>query len=147
MQLGVIGLGTMGANLARNAARKGAKVALFNRTTEKMNAFMKAYGSEGNFVPCTTPEELVKNLKAPRAILLMVNAGKPVDEVIGALVPLLSKKHIIIHAGARSSVKMVHSGIEYSDMQLVAEAFGLLSSLHPGLSNDELAATFEEWNQ
>ena len=236
MQLGVIGLGTMGANLARNAARKGAKVALFNRTTEKMDAFMKEYGSEGNFVPCTTLEELVKNLKAPRAILLMVNAGKPVDEVIKALAPLLSKKDIVIDAGnshyldserreavlkekgirylgmgvsggeegalrgpsmmpggdesayealepllkkmaadlpaeaPRSGakaddgdggkcvtyigpsgsghfVKMVHNGIEYADMQLIAEAYHLLSSLHPGLSNAELAATFEEWNQ
>ena len=44
MQLGVIGLGTMGANLARNAARKGAKVAVFNRTGEKTDAFMKEFG-------------------------------------------------------------------------------------------------------
>lgn len=222
MQLGVIGLGTMGANLARNAARKGAKVVLFNRTTEKTDAFMKEFSGEGDFVACKSPEELVKNLKAPRAILLMVNAGKPVDEVIEALVPHLQKKDILIDAGnshyldtdrreaslkekgirylgmgvsggeegalrgpsmmlggdesayealepllkkmatedgeggkcvaymgpggAGHFVKMVHNGIEYADMQLIAEAYHLLSYLHPGLSNEELAATFEEWN-
>lgn len=98
-QLGVIGLGTMGANLARNAARTGAKVAVFNRTTEVMHDFIKEHGKEGVFVPCKTYEELVRSLDAPRAILLMVKAGPAVDAVIEDILPLLEKGDIIIDAG------------------------------------------------
>lgn len=99
MQLGVIGLSTMGSNLARNAARNGAKVAVFNRTTEKMDAFMQAHGSEGEFVGCKTIEELCAALQSPRAILIMVKAGQPVDDVIAELVPHLSDGDILIDGG------------------------------------------------
>ncbi len=85
MHLGLIGLGTMGANLARNAARNGAKVAVYNRTTEKTDAFIRAYGGEGTLIGCRSIEELLQNLPQPRSIILMVNAGKPVDDVIGEL--------------------------------------------------------------
>ncbi|MAE68563.1 phosphogluconate dehydrogenase (NADP(+)-dependent, decarboxylating) [bacterium] len=98
-QLGVIGLGTMGANLARNAARNGAKVAVFNRTTEVMHDFVKEYGKEGMFVPCKTYEELVRSLDTPRAILLMVKAGSAVDAVLEDLLPHLSEGDIIIDGG------------------------------------------------
>jgi 6-phosphogluconate dehydrogenase len=98
-QLGVVGLGTMGANLARNAARNGAKVAVFNRTTEVMHDFIKEYGKEGMFVPCKSYEELIRSLDGPRAILLMVKAGPAVDAVIGDLLPLLEKGDIIIDGG------------------------------------------------
>ena len=98
-QLGVIGLGTMGANLARNAARTGAKVAVFNRTTDVMHDFVKEYGKEGMFVPCKTYEELIRSLDGPRAILLMVKAGPAVDAVIEDLLPHLEKGDIIIDGG------------------------------------------------
>jgi 6-phosphogluconate dehydrogenase len=99
MQLGVIGLGTMGANLARNAARNGAKVAVYNRTKDKTDVFMKRYGSDGDFVSCGTLKELAKALKPPRPILIMVSAGKPVDAVIADVLPYLSKGDILIDGG------------------------------------------------
>jgi 6-phosphogluconate dehydrogenase len=99
MQLGVIGLGTMGANLARNAARNGAKVVVYNRSPEKTDAFMKSYGSEGNIVACTNIAAFRKGLASPRPILLMVKAGKPVDEIILELIPHLTNGDIIIDGG------------------------------------------------
>lgn len=99
MQLGLIGLGTMGANLARNAARNGAKVVVYNRTPEKTDAFMAAHGSEGHFIACKTLEELVAALTPPRPIVLMVKAGEAVDEMIAQLRPLLSEGDILIDAG------------------------------------------------
>ena len=141
MQLGVIGLGTMGSNLARNAARKGAEVALYNRTKEKVDAFMKAYGNEGKFIPCGSVEDLVKTLRAPRTVLLMVNAGKPVDEVIDALTPLLSKKDIIIDAGnshyldtQRRAAALASKGIRFLGMGVSGGEEGALRgpSMMPG---------------
>ncbi len=99
MQLGVIGLGTMGANLARNAARNGAHVAVFNRTSEKTDEFMKHYGSEGDFVPCKSGEEFLGALTSPRVILIMVKAGPPVDQVIDDLLPHLAKGDVLIDGG------------------------------------------------
>lgn len=99
MQLGVIGLGTMGANLARNAARNGAEVAVFNRTNERTDAFIKDHGDEGSFVACKTIGDLVKTLKQPRAILLMVKAGEAVDAVVDELLPQLAKGDVLIDAG------------------------------------------------
>ena len=99
MQIGLIGLGTMGANLARNAARNGSTVSVFNRTTEKTDAFMKAHGSEGKFMPTKTIVEFVKSIPTPRSIILMVNAGSAVDAVIEELKPLLNKGDTIIDGG------------------------------------------------
>lgn len=99
MQLGVIGLGTMGANLARNAARKGATVVVFNRTQEKTDEFMKSFGSEGVFIATKSIEEFVGALQTPRPILLMVKAGEAVDEIIEHLKPHLSGGDILIDAG------------------------------------------------
>jgi 6-phosphogluconate dehydrogenase len=98
-QLAVIGLGTMGANLARNAARNGAKVAVYNRTAEKTDEFMEKYASEGDFVACKSLEEVVAALEPPRPILLMVKAGGAVDAVMEELSPLLEKGDVIIDAG------------------------------------------------
>lgn len=99
MQLGVIGLGTMGANLARNAARNEARVAIYNRTSEKTDVFMKDFGEEGNFVSCASYEELTTALEGRRAILIMVKAGEAVDAVIADLLPLLSEGDILIDGG------------------------------------------------
>jgi 6-phosphogluconate dehydrogenase len=99
LQLGVIGLATMGANLARNAARNGARVAVFNRTTAKTDEFLASHGEEGTFLGTKTLPEFVGALQRPRPILLMVKAGQPVDDVIAELLPLVSPGDIIIDAG------------------------------------------------
>ncbi len=98
-QLGVIGLGTMGANLARNAARNGATVLLFNRTAEKTDTFMKNFGSEGKFIATKSLKEFVDTFAGTRVILLMVKAGEAVDAMIAELLPLLQKGDILIDAG------------------------------------------------
>jgi 6-phosphogluconate dehydrogenase len=219
--LGVTGLSTMGANLARNAARHGFAVALHNRSQHRTDELVAQHGSEGTFVAAHSAPEFVRALKRPRALLVMVKAGAPVDDVIAELVPLLEQDDIIIDGGnslfsdtqrrcrelaarglnflgmgvsggeegallgpsmmpggdaaayervrpmfetmaaqvdgtpcctyigsdgAGHYVKMVHNGIEYADMQLIAEAFDLLQSVY-GLSYERMAAIFREWKQ
>lgn len=99
MQLAVVGLGTMGANIARNAARNGAKVPVYNRTTETMEQFMKDYASEGDFVACKSYEEIKAAMEPPRAVLIMVKAGTAVDAVIADLLEHLEPGDIIIDGG------------------------------------------------
>src|SRR5260370_17066766 len=89
----------MGMNLARNLARNGFGVSVYNRTTSRVEDFMKAYGSEGAFTPAHTPQELVAQLDKPRRILIMVKAGLPVDETIEHLAPHLEAGDILIDGG------------------------------------------------
>ena len=74
-QIAIIGLGTMGANLARNAARNGATVAVYNRTQSVTNEFIQEYGDEGNFVACTSYADIAEALDRPRAALILLKAG------------------------------------------------------------------------
>jgi 6-phosphogluconate dehydrogenase len=218
---GLTGLGVMGQNLARNVARHGFPIVVHNRTRVKTDEFLKEYGVEGHIIGASDVASFVGALQPPRAILLMVKAGPPIDEVIGQLTPHLDRGDVLIdggnsfhmdtqrrlHAlatdgilylgtgisggeegalhgpsimpggsraaydlvapiftriaaqvdgtpcctyigdgGAGHYVKMVHNGIEYADMQLIAEAYDLLKSA-VGLNNDDLAQTFQEWNQ
>ncbi len=220
-EIGVVGLGTMGANLARNLAAHGAHVAVHNRTHHRTEEFIAEHGREGNFTAAATFEELARALKPPRAVLVMVNAGAPVDETIAALTAVLDRGDTVIDGGnsffqdtkrrsaelegrglgfigtgvsggeegalrgssimpggSRESyarvegmltsiaakvdgvpcctyigpdgaghfVKMVHNGIEYADIQLIAESYDLLHSV-AGLGPEELAAVFREWNE
>ncbi|WP_224391491.1 NADP-dependent phosphogluconate dehydrogenase [Pseudonocardia sp. ICBG1293] len=219
-RIGVTGLAVMGANLARNMARRGFPVAVHNRTTAKTTEFIKDYGDEGAFTGTESLQEFVDALETPRKIVVMVKAGKPVDAVIDELAPLLDQGDIIIDAGnshfpdtdrraayceerglrfmgigvsggeegalngpsimpggpqeaygeveeiltaiaanvdgtpccthvgpggAGHYVKMVHNGIEYADIQLIAEAYDLLTHV-AGLSAPEIGKIFEEWN-
>ena len=96
---GVTGLAVMGANLARNFAHHGYTVALHNRSEGKTTALMEEHGSEGDFIPTETMEELVDSLEKPRRVLIMVKAGAPVDSVIEQLTPLLDEGDIIIDGG------------------------------------------------
>src|SRR3954453_13801276 len=98
-QIGVTGLAVMGANLARNIARRGVPIAVHNRTASKTQEFLSDYGSEGDFTGAESLEEFVSALERPRRIIVMVKAGRPVDGVIGDLVPLLDSDDIIIDAG------------------------------------------------
>ncbi len=221
---GVIGLAVMGENLALNVESRGYRVAVYNRTTEKVDQFLAERGKGKHFVGCHSLAELVAALRPPRLILMMVKAGPAVDELIEQLIPLLSPGDVLIDGGnthyadterrvARVEsagllyvgtgvsggeegalkgpslmpggsaaawplirpifqaiaakvgprydipccewigpggsghyVKMVHNGIEYGDMQLIAEAYWLLKQL-AGLTNEELYEVFDQWNR
>ncbi|WP_245504339.1 NADP-dependent phosphogluconate dehydrogenase [Lichenihabitans psoromatis] len=97
--LGVLGLAVMGANLARNAARKGFGVALYNRHGERTDKLVEEFGHEGRFTATKELKDFVAALSKPRVIIIMVKAGKPVDDVIDDLVPLLEADDIIIDGG------------------------------------------------
>ncbi|QIR85290.1 NADP-dependent phosphogluconate dehydrogenase [Paracoccus sp. AK26] len=220
-RIGLIGLGTMGAALALNIAEKGFPIAVWNRTTEVTRAF--AAGA-GVLAPRVIPTEdlagLVAAIAKPRAIILMVPAGQPVDDQLAALAPLLDADDLVIDAGnadfhdtnrrnaaglpfrflgmgvsggeegarhgpaimgggdaadwdrvadvmsaiaARAEdgtpcaarmgdagaghfVKMVHNGIEYADMQMIAEVYGLMRD---GMTMDAatISAAFAAWNE
>ena len=218
---GVIGLAVMGENIALNVERNGFPIAVYNRSREKTDAFMAQRAGGRNVVAAFSLEEFVAALERPRKILVMVQAGKPVDAVIQQLKPLLQEGDIIIDGGnswfedterrtqeleptglryigmgvsggeegalngpslmpggTKSSyeylspifnkiaaqvddgpcvtyigpggsghyVKMVHNGIEYGDMQLIAEAYDLLKNV-AGLSAAQLHEVFTEWNE
>ena len=221
-EIGLIGLGVMGSNLALNIAEKGYPVAVYNRTTSRTGAFFEnAHGLRENVIPCSTLEELVAQIKPPRPIILMVQAGKAVDEQIAALRGLLSKDDIIIDAGnanfrdtirrfeemagsgltfigmgvsggeegarhgpsimvggkqeayqrvekiltsiaarfegepccawlgeggAGHFVKTIHNGIEYADMQMIAEIYGILRDGF-GMEAGDIGALFAKWNE
>src|SRR5271165_3338476 len=211
----------MGANLARNAARHGFGVAVFNRTHDRTDGLMAEHGGEGRFRPAKTVADFVASLARPRAIIIMVKAGKPVDDVIDELMDQLEPGDIIIDGGnslftdtirrfkvceakkirfvgmgvsggevgalegpsmmpggdraayeriapivtkmaasvdgtpcctyigpdgAGHYVKMVHNGIEYADMQLIAEAYDLMKTVY-GLDAKAMADIFADWKQ
>src|SRR6478752_5862570 len=96
---GLIGLAVMGENLALNIESRGYKVAVFNRTTEKVDAFMEGRAKGKNFVGCHSLEDLVKKVKKPRKIMMMVKAGQPVDELMEQLLPLMTKGDVLIDGG------------------------------------------------
>src|SRR2546430_4741748 len=98
-EIGVVGLATMGMNLARNLASHGVRVAVYNRTRHRTEEFMTAYGADGDFQAAYAFEDLARILKPPRAVLVMVKAGAPVDESIDALVKVLEKGDTIIDGG------------------------------------------------
>jgi 6-phosphogluconate dehydrogenase len=210
----------MGENLALNIEEKGFPVAVYNRSTEKVDDFVRRHPGKQIF-GARSPAELVASLERPRRILMMVKAGKPVDDTIAAIRPHLEKDDLLVDGGneffentvrrgqeleaaglnyvgmgvsggeegarhgpslmpggqrfaydalapiltkiaaqvddgpcvdymgpggAGHYVKMVHNGIEYGDMQLIAEAYDLLRHVG-GLSMSELADTFAAWNQ
>lgn len=221
-EIGLIGLGTMGAMLSLNIAEKGFAISVFNRTTARTTEFHADAGDLAERItPCTTLEDLVASIAQPRAIILMVPAGAAVDEQIAALRPLLGKDDLIIDAGnanfrdtqsraiqaeadgvpflgigvsggeegarhgpsimgggrkeawdqvahiltaiaadhegtscstwmgqggAGHFVKAVHNGIEYADMQMIAEVYGILRD-GQGASANECAKAFDTWNE
>ncbi len=97
--IGVTGLATMGANLARNAARKGFRVAVHNRSNEKTEALLAEHGGEGDFVASETVAGFVASLGKPRVVLIMVKAGEPVDAVIIGLLEHMEPGDIIVDGG------------------------------------------------
>lgn len=220
--IGLIGLAVMGQNLVLNMNDHGYTVSVFNRTTSKVDDFLDGPAKGTKVIGTHSIEDLVKSLKRPRKVMLMVKAGEPVDEFIDLLLPYLEKGDLIIDGGnslytdttrrtkelrdkgilyigtgisggeegARNGpsimpggnpeawplvkeifqaiaakadtgepccdwvgedgaghyVKMVHNGIEYGDIQLICEAYSLLSKAL-GLNVDQLKEAFTNWNK
>ncbi len=218
--IAVVGLGVMGANLARNLARRGHRVAGFDLRVEDARRLAAAH-PEARLGVAGDWKALAAMLVPPRRVLLMVPAGPPVDQVLDALDPLLGPDDVVIDGGnslyadtdrrqARAAsrpwhfvgmgvsggaegalegpslmpggdprawptlrplfesmaaesdagpcvtwcgrgsaghfVKMVHNGIEYGDMQLIAETATLLRA-GLGLEPERVADVFDAWNR
>ncbi|MEC8631522.1 MAG: NADP-dependent phosphogluconate dehydrogenase [Pseudomonadota bacterium] len=218
-RIGLVGLGVMGANLSLNIADNGFDIAVYNRSTDKVDDFVADAGALADrVIGCKSPEELAASLQSPRAIILMVKAGEAVDKTIETLLPHLDEGDMIIDAGnadfndtrrreadlsakgfafigmgvsggeegarhgpsimvggpeghyaviqdvieaiaadyqgtpcaahlgpdgAGHFVKTVHNGIEYADMQLIAEVYGCLRDT---MTPSEIGQVFAEWN-
>jgi len=216
----MIGLGTMGRNLVYNMSDHGYTVIGFDKNNSQVETFKKEVSNE-NIYATSNLEEFLKALKPPKVIMMLVPAGKIVDEVIQELKPFLSENDLLMDCGnshftdtntrneqlAKSTihfmgigvsggesgarygpsimpggpketydrvapmlesiaakvneepcvtwlgpgsaghyVKMVHNGIEYGLMQLIAESYHLLKGFGK-LNNDELHHIFSTWNE
>ncbi len=98
-QIGVVGLAVMGSNLARNFARNGHTVAVYNRSTARTDQLISDHGPDGNFLPSKTIEEFVASLERPRRAIVMVQAGPATDAVINQLATAMDEGDIIIDGG------------------------------------------------
>jgi 6-phosphogluconate dehydrogenase len=98
-EIGLVGLAVMGENLVLNIESRGFPVAVFNRTVEKVDHFVNGRAKGKNILGTRSIQEFVQSLKSPRKIMLMVKAGKPVDEFIELLLPHLDKGDLIIDGG------------------------------------------------
>jgi 6-phosphogluconate dehydrogenase len=97
--IGLIGLAVMGENLVLNMERNGFTVALFNRTVEKVDKFLNGRGKGKKFIGAHTIEEFTESLERPRKVMMLVKAGRPVDDFIELLLPHLEEGDIIIDGG------------------------------------------------
>jgi 6-phosphogluconate dehydrogenase len=220
--VGLIGLAVMGENLVLNMESKGYSVAVYNRTTSKVDAFIDGRAKGKQIKGYHSIAELAAALESPRKIILLVKAGKPVDDFIDLLIPHLESGDIIIDGGnsyfqdtirrakyvedkglryigtgvsggeegalkgpsimpggsnsawpevkpifqsiaakvadgspccewlgpngAGHFVKMVHNGIEYGDMQMIAEAYWIMKHAL-GMTTPDMQPVFAEWNK
>ena len=118
--MGLIGLAVMGENLALNMERNGYTVAVFNRSVEKVDAFVAGRGAGKKFIGCHSLQELAENLERPRRVMLMIKAGAAVDQMIGKLLEVLEEGDIIIDGGnsffqhtIRRTKELAQKGIRY----------------------------------
>jgi 6-phosphogluconate dehydrogenase len=220
--IGLVGLGVMGANLALNMAEKGYRVAVYNRTGSKTDEFMAHAGNLApRLTPCATLKDLAAAIEPPRPVVIMVQAGPAVDETADALAGDLVRGDMLIDAGnanfrdtrrraaqyeqqglqflgvgvsggeegarhgpsimaggtpaawsrvekilvdisakfegepcaalvgpegAGHFVKTIHNGIEYADMQMIAEVYGVMRD-GLGMSPAAMADVFARWNE
>ncbi len=220
--IGLVGLGVMGSNLALNMAEKGYTVAVYNRTTAKIAPFIANAGDLAKrLVPCNTIAELTAAITPPRPVVIMVLAGPPVDDEAEKISADMAKGDLLIDAGnanfrdtqrrvktyagkgidflgmgvsggeegarhgpsmmaggskpawsrvekimldisakfegepcaalmgpdgAGHFVKTIHNGIEYADMQMIAEVYGIMRD-GLGMSPAEMADVFSQWNE
>ena len=114
--IGLIGLAVMGENLVLNMEDHGFTVAVFNRTVSKVDGFLAGRAGGKKIIGCHSAEELIESLKKPRRVMLMVKAGRPVDDFIEKLLPLLEPGDILIDGGnshfadTERRVNLVQSG-------------------------------------
>ena len=97
--IAVVGLAVMGENLILNMESKGFTVACYNRTTSKVDDFVKGRAKGKNIIGCKSVKALCKSLKTPRKVMMMVRAGDAVDAFIDQVIPHLDKGDIIIDGG------------------------------------------------
>ncbi len=127
MQLGLVGLGRMGANMALRLLRGGHEVVAYDRSAEAVSA-LAAQGAK----PATSLEDLVWQLAPPRHVWLMVPAGAPVTETINALAPLLTRGDAIVDGGNsyyKDSIsradELADSGLHFMDAGTSGGVWGL----------------------
>jgi len=97
--IGLVGLAVMGENLVLNMENHGFSVAVYNRTTSKVDEFVNGRGKGKQIIGTHSIEEFVNSLEKPRKIMLMVKAGSAVDSFIEQLIPFLEEGDIIIDGG------------------------------------------------
>lgn len=114
-QIGVIGLAVMGKNLAFNIAEHGYTVSVYNRSSEKTKELLNE-SVFSNLIGTFSLEEFVQSLETPRRIILMIKAGKPIDDTIGQLLPYLSKGDILIDGGNSFYQDTIRRNIELKAM-------------------------------
>jgi 6-phosphogluconate dehydrogenase len=143
--VGLIGLAVMGENLARNIARNGFPLVVYNRTTTVTQEFLAAFGLEAGILGAETMPALVEALAPPRQIILMVKAGTPVDAVLTELKPLLAPGDIVVDGGnsyykdtERREADYAAAGLRFVGMGVSGGELGALwgPSLMPGGPRD-----------
>ncbi len=132
--LGLIGLAVMGQNLVLNMDDHGYRVAVYNRTTSKVDKFLETTAKGTKVVGTHSLQELVGALKRPRRVMLLVQAGRAVDMIIDQLIPLLEEGDIIIDGGNSN----FHDSIRRTEY---VESKGLLF-IGAGVSGGEEGARF-----
>src|SRR5512145_438748 len=94
--IGLIGLAVMGENLVLNMESKGFTVAIFNRSVEKVDAFLQGRGKGKKFIGTKSIEQFVHSVKRPRKLMMLVKAGQPVDDLIEQMIPFMEAGDIMI---------------------------------------------------
>jgi 6-phosphogluconate dehydrogenase len=123
--IGLIGLGVMGQNLILNMEDKRYSVAVYNRTSAKTEDFAKGAARSKNIFPAYSLEEFVNSLESPRKVILLVKQGKPVDDYIDKLVPLLYKGDLIIDAGNSYFKDTIRRNKQLDDLGLLFIGTGI----------------------
>lgn len=141
VDIGLIGLAVMGENLVMNMESKGFRVAVFNRTTEKVDAFISGLGAGKKIIGCHSLQEMVDVLEKPRKVFMMIRAGESVDHMIDELLKVLEPGDIIIDGGnshfpdtMRRTAKVEAQGLLYVGTGVSGGEEGALNgpSLMPG---------------
>lgn len=143
--IGIFGLATMGANLARNAARRGYGVAVYNRHADRTDKLIERFGHEGRFKGAHELSAFVASLARPRTVVLVVEAGPAIDGILDELEPMLDLGDVVIDAGnslfsdtERRAGRAVGRGIHFIGMGMSGGEKGALHgpSLMPGGSRE-----------